>query len=48
MAENTWLEVVAMCEAPALIVLLCVGVVSIYQDAKLRLLDKREEVDHEI
>lgn len=48
MAASIWLEMIAMCEAPALIVLLSVGVVSIYQHAKLRLLGKREEVDHEL
>ncbi|MDO6445181.1 hypothetical protein Q4493_05270 [Colwellia sp. 1_MG-2023] len=48
MAILTWFGVIAMCIAPAIIMFVAAGVISIYKHATAWFTNRNEEVDHEL
>ena len=48
MATITWIKIIAMCIAPAIILFIGAGVLSIYKHATAWFITKNEEVDHEL
>lgn len=48
MAMMSWFKIVAMCLAPALIIFLCAGVISIYTNVLTWFKTKYGEIDHEL
>ena len=48
MTTFTWIEVIAMCIAPAIILFIGAGVISIYKHALAWFITKNEEIDHEL
>lgn len=48
MANESWMTLIAMCLAPAVILFIVAGLVSIAKHIKASKLSSNEEVDHEL